>query len=143
MNQPLQAFQLSQAQNQTQPQSLSNSSLASPSPDLSQTQVMISAMVGALSSAVFVQPLDVIKTRLQIDSANQLSRRLRFGMQKNNSWIRIPHSLQVGREIVSSEGVFGLWRGLSPTLFMSVPSVAIYLTMYESLRDYFTSTFAG
>lgn len=38
------------------------------------------------------------------------------------------------RKIARNEGVFTLWRGLSPTLIMAVPANIIYFTGYEWLR---------
>ncbi|PWN45239.1 mitochondrial carrier [Ceraceosorus guamensis] len=37
------------------------------------------------------------------------------------------------------EGARGLWRGLSPTLLMTVPSQVTYMTCYDALRDKFLS----
>lgn len=38
------------------------------------------------------------------------------------------------RKIARNEGVSSLWRGLSPTLVMSIPANVIYFTGYDSLR---------
>ncbi|ORY86795.1 mitochondrial carrier domain-containing protein [Protomyces lactucae-debilis] len=37
-------------------------------------------------------------------------------------------------KIARNEGLSSLWRGLSPTLFMAVPSTVIYFVGYEQLR---------
>lgn len=34
------------------------------------------------------------------------------------------------------EGVFGLWRGLGPSLFRDVPFSGIYWMVYESLKSH-------
>ncbi|KAJ1959333.1 Carrier protein, mitochondrial [Dispira parvispora] len=39
--------------------------------------------------------------------------------------------IQIGRQ----EGFWGLWRGLSPTLVMSVPTTVIYFVGYDHLRE--------
>ena len=39
------------------------------------------------------------------------------------------------RKIARHEGLSSLWRGLSPTLLMSVPANVIYFTGYDSLRS--------
>lgn len=44
--------------------------------------------------------------------------------------------LQISRH----EGVTSLWRGLSPTLVMSVPAMAIYLVGYEAIKDSMTGS---
>lgn len=38
-------------------------------------------------------------------------------------------------KIARNEGLSSLWRGLSPTLFMAVPSTVIYFVGYEQLRS--------
>lgn len=38
------------------------------------------------------------------------------------------------RKIAKNEGIFTLWRGLSPTLLMAIPANMIYFTGYEWLR---------
>lgn len=38
-------------------------------------------------------------------------------------------------KIARTEGVSSLWSGLSPTLVVAVPTVMIYFTTYEQLRD--------
>ncbi|KAJ1914049.1 Carrier protein, mitochondrial [Tieghemiomyces parasiticus] len=39
-------------------------------------------------------------------------------------------------KIFRHEGFTGLWRGLSPTLLMSVPTTVIYFVGYDHLREY-------
>ena len=39
------------------------------------------------------------------------------------------------RSIARNDGFTSLWRGLSPTLLMSIPGNVIYFTGYDSLRD--------
>ncbi|KAL2891493.1 Solute carrier family 25 member 39 [Ceratocystis lukuohia] len=48
---------------------------------------------------------------------------------------RISSTMDGLRKIAQNEGVSTLWRGLSPTLVMSVPSNIIYFTGYEWLRS--------
>jgi solute carrier family 25 protein 39/40 len=43
--------------------------------------------------------------------------------------------IKIGR----AEGRRGLWRGLTPTLIMTVPSQVTYMTCYDSFRHYFMS----
>lgn len=42
------------------------------------------------------------------------------------------------RKISATEGFTGLWRGLTPTLVMSVPSTVIYYVSYEQIRASFS-----
>ncbi|KNC98556.1 uncharacterized protein SPPG_06245 [Spizellomyces punctatus DAOM BR117] len=75
----------------------------------------LSACTGAILTSLLVTPFDVVKTRMQ-SSAYPLS---------TQSIIRV---------VVGSEGVKGLWRGLVPTLVMSVPSTVVYYIGYEDVR---------
>lgn len=38
------------------------------------------------------------------------------------------------QHMLASEGVFGLWRGLGPTVLRDVPFSGIYWAVYESLK---------
>lgn len=49
---------------------------------------------------------------------------------------RITSTLQGMMTISKTEGVRTLWRGLSLTLFMAIPSNIIYFTGYEYIRDH-------
>ena len=42
-------------------------------------------------------------------------------------------------QIARNEGVFNLWRGLTPALIGSLPSTVLYYTGYETLRDVISS----
>ena len=37
--------------------------------------------------------------------------------------------------ISKQEGIISLWRGLSPTLLLTIPQTAIYFVTYEKLKD--------
>ncbi|XP_024539740.1 nicotinamide adenine dinucleotide transporter 1, chloroplastic [Selaginella moellendorffii] len=78
-------------------------------------------------SATFVAPLDVVKTRLQIQ--------------------RIPKAGQLGvnafggtslgktlQSIVRQEGVRGLYQGLAPTILALLPNWAVFFTTYEQMK---------
>lgn len=45
--------------------------------------------------------------------------------------------------IARSEGIFRLWRGLAPSLFMSVPTTTLYFTLYEYIKSYTQSKNLG
>lgn len=77
---------------------------------------LLSAGVAAAASAVAVQPLDVLKTRLQTNVA-----------LRQNLFANLRHIFRV-------EGSRGLYRGLVPTLGSVVPSISIYFTLYNSIK---------
>jgi len=77
---------------------------------------LLSAGTAAAASAIAVQPLDVLKTRLQTNVA-----------LRQNLFANIRH-------IFRTEGTRGLYRGLVPTLGSVVPSISIYFTLYNSIK---------
>lgn len=77
---------------------------------------LLAAGSAAAVSAVAVQPLDVLKTRLQTNVA-----------LKQNLIANIRHIFQI-------EGTRGLYRGLGPTLGSVVPSISIYFTLYNYIK---------
>lgn len=97
------------------------SSAKSPSP----TPPLVTVLAGLISGAITascVQPLDVLKTRLQVQ---------RSGSAKDSGGI-------IGglRRIVKNEGVHGLYKGLSPSLIALLPNWAVYFTSYDLLKSY-------
>ncbi|XP_077244639.1 nicotinamide adenine dinucleotide transporter 1, chloroplastic-like [Tasmannia lanceolata] len=90
------------------------------------------AAAGAIS-ATFVCPLDVIKTRLQVQV-----------------FPRAPHSGRGGslivanlEQIIKNEGIKGMYRGLSPTILALLPNWAVYFTVYEQLKGILHSQVDG
>ncbi|KAF5840763.1 mitochondrial carrier protein-domain-containing protein [Dunaliella salina] len=78
---------------------------------------VINAVSGALAGALtatFVCPLDVLKTRLQVQ---------RIGAMKQQG---IAGGLA---QIVKQDGVRGLYQGLGPTLVALLPNWAVELTV--------------
>ncbi|ORX38358.1 mitochondrial carrier domain-containing protein [Kockovaella imperatae] len=79
---------------------------------------LASGALSGLCSAVCLQPLDLLKTRLQ--QRYEGTQRRRVGT--------------VVREVVRDDGVTGLWRGTVPTLVRNVPGVALYFYMLSAIR---------
>lgn len=76
-------------------------------------------LAGAITSTV-VCPLDVLKTRLQVQGHAAFGARGSIGGGLS--------------KIVATEGVRGLYRGLAPTLVALLPNWAVYFTAYERLK---------
>ncbi|XP_002987576.2 nicotinamide adenine dinucleotide transporter 1, chloroplastic isoform X2 [Selaginella moellendorffii] len=95
-----------------------------------QRDKLVSALAGAGAgaiSATFVCPLDVVKTRLQVHKAPVPDQAVAKGGGV------IVRSLAV---IFQNEGVAGMYRGLSPTIFALLPNWAVYFTAYEQMKGY-------
>ncbi|EGD74403.1 hypothetical protein PTSG_06414 [Salpingoeca rosetta] len=76
--------------------------------------VVLGGSTGALS-AVLLQPLDVIKTQMQI----------------------APSRVGVGAcmvQVYRKSGPFGFWRGLSPSLVRTVPGAGLYFGLVHNLQ---------
>ncbi|CAK9780611.1 mitochondrial carrier [Cutaneotrichosporon oleaginosum] len=84
---------------------------------------LTSGALSGLTSAVCLQPLDLLKTRLQ----------------QGNTVGRKRHRLgAVVRQVVRDDGVTGLWRGTVPTVARNVPGVALYFYMLSAIRHELT-----
>lgn len=81
------------------------------------------AAAGAIAATVLC-PLDVIKTRLQVNGLPEVPNSGRRGSI-------IFSSLQ---SIIKTEGLRGMYRGLAPTLLALPPNWAVYFTVYEQLK---------
>ncbi|KAG5888296.1 hypothetical protein JTB14_006682 [Gonioctena quinquepunctata] len=87
-------------------------------------------LVGSFSgsvSTVLLQPLDVVKTRLQNTSSLIKRQNELFGMFSTFS------------KIVQQEHFRGLWRGTIPSLTRSIPGVGIYFCSLEYMKTHFLS----
>ncbi|KAH7924839.1 solute carrier family 25 member 38 [Leucogyrophana mollusca] len=84
-------------------------------------QHLISGGLSGFTGAIFLQPLDLLKTRLQQGDDALKS--------KNTTVI-----WRTAQDVVRKEGLKGLWRGTGATLVRNVPGVALYMTGLTQLR---------
>uniref|UniRef100_A0A674MKX3 Mitochondrial glycine transporter n=1 Tax=Takifugu rubripes TaxID=31033 RepID=A0A674MKX3_TAKRU len=85
-------------------------------------------MCGSLSgtcSTLLFQPLDLVKTRLQT-----LQNHVQPGGRKVGMFA-------VFLNVVRTENVFSLWRGVSPSFLRCIPGVGIYFSTFYSLKQHF------
>ncbi|SPP89342.1 blast:Solute carrier family 25 member 40 [Drosophila guanche] len=118
-------------------------------------QQVASACTGAMVTACFMTPLDVIKTRLQAQQSALLSNKCFLycnglmdhicpcGPGTPNPTLsktapQFSGTIDAFIKISRSEGVPSLWSGLSPTLISALPSTIIYFVAYEQLKARFT-----
>ncbi|XP_068605697.1 mitochondrial glycine transporter A-like [Brachionichthys hirsutus] len=79
---------------------------------------------GTCSTLLF-QPLDLVKTRLQTLQSGVHSGVGRVGM------------VTVVQNVVKTERLLGLWKGISPSFARTIPGVGIYFSTYYSLKNHF------
>lgn len=95
----------------------------------------VTILAGAISGAVaaaFTTPLDVIKTRLQVQS---LSAPEGVGALPGEAFVvRYTSSWAVVRAIAADSGFAGFWRGLGPRVAMYGPSCAVSWAAYEGFK---------
>ena len=87
------------------------------------TSILNSFAAGAFSgtcSTILLQPLDLIKTRVQ----------------------QRPHESiwTISRHIAKTEGVTGFWTGVTPSLWRTVPGIGLYFACYHSMSSWISST---
>ncbi|TRY71057.1 hypothetical protein TCAL_02401 [Tigriopus californicus] len=85
------------------------------------------ALAGSTASALTL-PMDVIKTRHQLEMGEH---ELTGKAQKKKT------SLGTAREIVSQQGVRGLFTGLAPRVLKVAPACAIMISSYEYCKRFF------
>ncbi|XP_051132590.1 mitochondrial carrier protein MTM1-like isoform X2 [Andrographis paniculata] len=88
--------------------------------DLSFGERALSAAGAAFISAIVVNPLDVAKTRLQAQAAG------------------VPYDglCEASCSEASTEGFSRLWRGTNASLALAIPSVGIYMPLYDIFRNH-------
>ncbi|KAL4160071.1 hypothetical protein PRNP1_000642 [Phytophthora ramorum] len=85
----------------------------------------VGGAVGGMTAALLTSPLEVVKTRLQIRGGSGS-----FGTQT---------TFGVMRSIGRTESIFGLWRGITPTLIGAMPARAMYFGSYSTFKNKFAS----
>jgi len=84
--------------------------------------ILRSFIAGALSgtcSTILLQPLDLIKTRLQQSPSSSI-------------WPVVNH-------VAKQEGIYGFWTGVTPSLWRTVPGIGLYFSCYHTLSDMVTT----
>ncbi|KAK6158845.1 hypothetical protein DH2020_006159 [Rehmannia glutinosa] len=130
--------------------------------DLSFGERAFSAGAASFISALIVNPLDVAKTRLQAQAAGVPYDGLcRLGCFETSTMLQVvkyvPSSvcspvgnqpvcspdctryrgtLDVFYKIIQQEGFSRLWRGTNASLALAVPSMGIYMPLYDIFRKY-------
>lgn len=80
---------------------------------------MLAGVTARILAVTFVSPIELIRTKMQ---SQKMTNAEMFSSV---------------RQVVQSQGVLGLWRGLPPTILRDVPFSGIYWTCYEYLKSSF------
>jgi hypothetical protein len=90
--------------------------------------------LGGVASGIVTCPLDVIKTRLQAQGAfNQMK-------NKNPAGPALYHGMiGTAKTIWVQDGVRGMYRGLGPMLLGYLPTWAVYMSVYDGSREYYST----
>mmetsp|Transcript_24540 Transcript_24540/g.22295 ORF Transcript_24540/g.22295 Transcript_24540/m.22295 type:complete len:351 (+) Transcript_24540:38-1090(+) len=101
---------------------------------------LISGAVGGGVACSVCYPLDLIRTRLTVDS-----RPLHTTVKSNQQFSTTPAIKQAGivrtfADILRNEGFFGLYRGLMVSLSVCMPSLAVGFAAYGSMKEILLST---
>ncbi|XP_058797724.1 mitochondrial glycine transporter B-like isoform X2 [Phymastichus coffea] len=87
--------------------------------------ILKSFLAGSFSgtfSTILFQPLDLIKTRLQNKVNNHV------GRQKNGM-------ISMTIAIIQKENIFGLWKGITPSMTRVIPGVGLYFSTLHWLKN--------
>ncbi|KAG0143893.1 hypothetical protein CROQUDRAFT_660693 [Cronartium quercuum f. sp. fusiforme G11] len=96
---------------------------------------LLSGAASGLASCVLLQPLDLVKTRMQQGQSGTVLSKGQPGI----ACLSRTHVFEVASTVVKQDGVLGLWRGTSPTIVRNVPGVALYFFSLAELRKFMTT----
>ncbi|KAH8704688.1 putative mitochondrial carrier protein, partial [Talaromyces proteolyticus] len=104
-----------------------------PGADLTPLRRLLCGAFAGITSVTVTYPLDIVRTRLSIQSASFAE----LGHQ--NSGGKLPGMLETMILMYKSEGgVLALYRGIIPTVAGVAPYVGLNFMVYESVRVYLT-----
>lgn len=92
------------------------------------------ALSGAFASAI-TTPLDVIKTKLQVQSLSTPSASAGVGAAPGAAYFVQYSGCLAAVRSIATQGAGGFWLGLGPRICMYGPSCAISWAAYEAVKD--------
>ena len=95
-------------------------------PSASDGTLLAGAGAGFIATAL-LHPLDLIKTRLQVQDAASAASSRRLPVYRG--------LLDAARSIVSLEGWLGLYQGMGPNIFGNMTSWGLYMHFYARCKD--------
>ncbi|GAA5880623.1 hypothetical protein JCM1840_002273 [Sporobolomyces johnsonii] len=119
-----------------------------PAPALPASWHLASGAISGAASVLILQPLDLIKTRIQQEPATLAAPSARVTcvtggggtaaatLSQAPARVAAPPKIwQTTKEVVRTDGLHGLWRGTGPTLYRNVPGVSLYFLTLSKLRS--------
>lgn len=105
----------------------------SPGEPLTPLRRLCCGAVAGITSVTATYPLDIVRTRLSIQSASF------SGLSRAEAEKKLPGMFQTLVSMYKTEGgVWALYRGIIPTIAGVAPYVGLNFMVYESVRQYFT-----
>eukprot|EP01134_Creolimax_fragrantissima_P007583 CFRG7583T1 len=103
----------------------------------SSSAVFFAGSASALLSTTLLQPLDVVKTRMQLSPIPTHNTPV-----YSQTHLKSPTRSFVGTltYIARNDGVNALWRGTTTSCFRAVPGVGVYLTLLSHSKAYILQT---
>ncbi|OJD21295.1 hypothetical protein ACJ73_07366 [Blastomyces percursus] len=103
-----------------------------PGGELTPLRRLICGGMAGITSVTFTYPLDIVRTRLSIQSAS-------FSELRKGPEQKLPGIFQTMRSMYKTEGgILALYRGIIPTIAGVAPYVGLNFMTYESVRKYLT-----
>lgn len=102
-----------------------------PGADLDPLRRLICGGLAGITSVTFTYPLDIVRTRLSIQSASFAALGKHEG-KLPGMWLTMINMYK------TEGGIVGLYRGIIPTVAGVAPYVGLNFMVYESVRQYFT-----
>ncbi|KJZ77423.1 hypothetical protein HIM_03147 [Hirsutella minnesotensis 3608] len=102
-----------------------------PGADLAPVMRLVCGGIAGITSVFFTYPLDIVRTRLSIQSASfaELGQKPK---ELPGMWATMTHMFK------TEGGMSALYRGIIPTVAGVAPYVGLNFMVYESVRTYFT-----
>ncbi|KAL4877928.1 mitochondrial carrier domain-containing protein [Aspergillus karnatakaensis] len=105
----------------------------SPGAELTPIRRLLCGAAAGISSCIVTYPLDIVRTRLSIQSASFAA------LKREQAGEKLPGMFTTMALIYKNEGGFlALYRGLIPTVAGVAPYVGLNFMTYESVRKYLT-----
>ncbi|GAA5927450.1 Hem25p [Sporobolomyces koalae] len=101
-------------------------------PSLPASWHLASGAVSGAASVLILQPLDLIKTRIQ--QPPPLSVPAEAIAASSKTRLPPPAIWTTTKQVVKADGLAGLWRGTTPTLYRNVPGVSMYFLTLSKFR---------